>query len=266
MSLAFRNTSAIKNALQRINATNPNVTMMLPKTLFAIHQSPSLVMTKMTVLLILATFKKVVSTHLLLPINAKNALRTPIAHPTQSPTISIPTVLSHHAALKDNVFLNQQTARLAFLNKSANNLAQQPINANLMDALMMKTRKFFALMLLRPVTMENNVLKIIATLPLVCASMSKVQHAVLSAKQLLIALNGVLLTSLQTIANNHSVTKIKELVFLLMLQMLLNAPFPTVKMFAHQQNAKISLAHTITTKKSPALLRLLIAMTVTIAQ
>jgi hypothetical protein len=97
--------------------------------------------------------------------------------------------------------------------------------------------------------MENNAPKTIAMLPLDCAFMFKVQPAVLPAKPLLIALNGVFPTNFPKIANNHSVIKLKELVLLLMLLMWQNAQFQTATKFAQALNAHPILVHTIAPRR-----------------
>jgi hypothetical protein len=134
-----------------------------------------------------------------------------------------------------------------------------------MDVLMMQTRKFSALMSSRLVMMERNAPKIIAILTLDCAYMFKAQLADLFARPLLIAFNGETTTNSLITANNHSVTKLEELVSQSMHLMLLNVQFQIATKFAHQPNAKLSLALMIPARKLFALLKLLIAMTTMIA-
>jgi hypothetical protein len=115
---------------------------------------------------------------------------------------------------KDNAFLNLILILLVFLNKFVTNLVQPTTNANLMDVNMMLKRTLNAHMSLTLVMMERIAPWTLATLQLVCVFINKNQTAVLFAKQHSIAPNGELITNLQTIVNNHSVTKHKELVLL----------------------------------------------------
>jgi hypothetical protein len=146
MLLVFHNTSVTKNALQKINATNLHVIMMQTKTLFAILKSSWLAMTTTIAPPTLAMFLRVALTHSLLPTSAKNALKLPIVLNMESTTISKPSVKSLNAVLKVNVPHLHPTVKLVFLKRSALKHAPPPTSANLLDALMMSTRKFFAIM------------------------------------------------------------------------------------------------------------------------
>jgi hypothetical protein len=215
----FHNTSAINNAHHQTNAINPIATKIASRTLFATLKHCFHAMTTMIAVLIPAMLKRDVSLLSSLPTNASNAQKTLIALPLQFPMMLILFVLLQNAVTKDNVLPNHLQILHAFLNQFAPNLAQPTTNANLMDVNMMLKRTLNAHMSLTLVMMERIALQTLATLQLVCVFINKVKTVVQAAKQHSIAPNGELLTILQTIVNNHSVTKHKELVLLSMFQM-----------------------------------------------